>query len=160
MKKLVYAAAVWVGLSSTVIYAEEPSATVTELMNVMQMDAQMSAGFEAMLPVIESLSQQWQLNPEQKTELRQVYRDWFDNDLDRSMLKNKIALEYDKVFSESEMRDMISFYHTPTGEKVLRLMPELSKKGALLGMKEGQKKQHLLEQKVRAFYEANVQPSE
>ena len=159
MKKIVWAAAIWAGLSSAVLYAQ-PSDTVLELMDVMKMEEQMSSGFNAMLPMVDSLSQQWQLTPEKSQELRAIYRDWFDNAIDRNAIIDQIAEAYDRSFSEAEMRDMITFYQTPTGQKVLEKMPELTQTGAQFGMQEGQKKQHLLEEKIRVFFEENVQSAQ
>lgn len=159
MKKRIWTTALWIGLSSSVMYAQEnaPSPTVNELMSVMRMQDSMSSGFDAMLPMIDALSDQWQLTPEQEHTLKGIYRDWFKNDFDQESLINKISLEYGKVFTEAEMQKMIAFYETPTGQKVLDSLPHLTQLGAQLGMQEGQKKQHLLEEKIRVFYEENVE---
>jgi hypothetical protein len=38
----------------------------------------------------------------------------------------KVSLElYDKYFSESELKDMLAFYKTPTGKKTIEVMPKL-----------------------------------
>jgi hypothetical protein len=33
---------------------------------------------------------------------------------------------YDQTFNETELKDLIAFYSTPTGEKALRFLPTLS----------------------------------
>lgn len=50
-------------------------------------------------------------------------------------LEPDLVTIYTKEFSESELKEMAKFYGTPTGQKVLKKMPELTSQGQLLGQK-------------------------
>jgi len=157
MKKFISTAVLCIGFSVAAVHAADtPSKEARELMSVMRMEQSMMDGFDAMLPMIEAQAQKWQLTPSQLEEYRSIHRDWFAKDLDLSAINEQITLEYDKTFSESELQDLINFYNTPTGQKTLNEMPRLMQLGAQIGFQEGQKKEFLLKEKVKAFYEENV----
>ncbi len=50
-------------------------------------------------------------------------------------LEADVTKIYMKEFAESELKEMTKFYATPTGQKVLKKMPELSAEGAAIGAK-------------------------
>ncbi|MDD2994662.1 MAG: DUF2059 domain-containing protein [Paludibacter sp.] len=41
------------------------------------------------------------------------------------VIYDEIALVYDKFYTESEIKDLIAFYSTPTGRKTIEKMPEI-----------------------------------
>ena len=64
-----------------------------------------------------------------------------------------LAKLYAEKFSAEEMDEIIKFYLTPLGKKLLKLNPELMQKGAMLGMEEAQKKQGMLMDRLTPFME-------
>lgn len=128
-------------------------ATAEKLLSTMKIDEQMLGGFESMLPMVNQLADSLQLNDSETVELKNIYRDWFNNDLDREGLKRQIAVLYTQTFTVSEMEDIIRFFETPTGQKLVLKTPALTQQGAQFGMTEAQKKQHLLLEKVTPFIE-------
>ncbi len=55
-------------------------------------------------------------------------RELFVQKIDLGKVMDEVALKvYDKNFTESELRDIIAFYKTPTGQKSLQQMPEVLK---------------------------------
>ncbi|NOY00151.1 MAG: DUF2059 domain-containing protein [Verrucomicrobia bacterium] len=56
-------------------------------------------------------------------------------------LNSKMVSLYTGELTEKEIRDLITFYHTPTGKKALRIMPAIFQKGALIGQQITQKYQ-------------------
>ena len=44
-------------------------------------------------------------------------------------IEPEITEIYKEAFSEAELRELIGFYQTPIGKKVLKVLPELSQKG-------------------------------
>ena len=117
----------------------------------MGMDKQLNGGFEAMLPMVDQIAAKLELNPEAKEELKNIYRDWFTTDIDRSLIKSKMVQVYANAFSKKEIDEVIIFYQTPLGQKFLKKSPELMKLGAQIGMKEGQAKQGLLLKRLEPF---------
>jgi len=117
------------------------------------MDKQMTGGFEAMLPVVNQLSAQLQLNSEEAEELKTIYRDWFEHDVDRQLIIDKIIELYDEAFTIEEIQILTDFYKTPTGQKFIKQSPELMKAAAEVGMQEAQNKQCKLMERLQSFIE-------
>lgn len=134
-------------------YSDSQIETAEKLLVTMKVDEQMLGGFESMLPIVNQLADNLRLNDEETVELKNIYRNWFNNDLDREGLKRQIAVVYAQTFTVDEMEDVISFFESPTGKKLVEKSPSLTQKGAQLGMNEAQNKQHLLLEKLTPFIE-------
>ena len=53
-------------------------------------------------------------------------QEFFRSEVDLVQMMEAIVIPiYSKHFTESELRDMISFYRTPTGQKMIRTMPDV-----------------------------------
>jgi hypothetical protein len=136
---------------STPVMAEE--AAIDKMFKVMNMDTQMNGGFEAMLPVIDQMSAQFQLNEAGKAELKQIFRTWFNEDIDRAKIINEIKALYSESFTDDELKAVTEFYQTPVGQKFLEKSPQLMQSGAQIGMQEAQSKQTQLMERVQPFLE-------
>ena len=143
-------------LSTSLAFAEpneDAMHAARALAEVAGITDQMEAGFDAMLPIIKQQSEGLGLTPAEEVELTAIYKDWFQNDLDQQALLKQIVLLYAETFTVEELQDLIAFYQTPLGKKTLTTMPQLMAKCAELGVAEGQKKQHLLLEKLTPFFE-------
>ncbi len=136
---------------STPVMAEE--AAIDKMFKVMNMDTQMNGGFEAMLPVIDQMSAQFQLNEAGKAELKQIFRTWFNEDIDRAKIINEVKALYSESFTDDELKAVTEFYQTPVGQKFLEKSPQLMQSGAQIGMQEAQSKQTQLMERVQPFLE-------
>ncbi len=69
---------------------------------------------------------------------------------------------YTEAFTESELREMIAFYKTPTGQKVLTLMPELMQRGSKIGADVAQEHsaelQEMLRKRAAELQKQSTQP--
>ncbi len=155
MKKVLSTAAILMAVFATPVMAVDQgqNASIEKLFSVMKIDEQMTGGFEAMLPVIENMSQQLSLNAAEKGELRDIYRTWFDQDIDRNLIKSRLVSLYANTYSQQEIEDVTAFYLTPTGQKFLQQSPVLMKQAAQIGMMEAQAKQQLLLDRLTPFIE-------
>lgn len=131
-------------------YANNES--VDKLFKAMNMDKQLTGGFEAMLPVIDQMSARFNLDAEAKKELINIYRTWFDKDIDRAQMLNKIKDIYASTFTSKELDKITEFFQSPVGGKYLRLSPGLMKQGAQIGMTEAQAKQTQLLNRLKPFF--------
>jgi len=109
---------------------------VDEMFRVMSMDKQMAGGFEAMLPMIDQMGVKFKLNNEGKEELKEIFRTWFNEDIDRSKIMSEIKKLYSQSFTDDEISKITKFYQTPVGKKFLEKSAQLMKFGAQIGMKE------------------------
>lgn len=136
MKKLlVIAALIAVLLQSTAFADTAVSASheqaAQELIELLGLEVQMRGGAEAMMDAMTMGS------PEMK-QYQDVILDWANSIMTWETFGPQITAIYADAFSEKELRDLIAFYETPTGQKTITLMPELMRKGAQLGATEAQ----------------------
>jgi hypothetical protein len=132
-------------------YAKTES--VEKMFKVMDMEKQFNGGFEAMLPVIDQMSVNFKLDANGKEELRNIYRAWFEEDIDRALVMEKITGLYTDAFSKEDIEEITKFYQTPVGQKLLKKTPELMKLSAHIGMEEAKSKQALLIKRLKPFFE-------
>lgn len=137
-------------------YAEispDKSVAIQEMFRLMGVDKQMTGGFEAMLPIVDQLAARLLLNETEKEELKTIYRDWWEKDIDRKAIKEKMVELYDKTFTTEEIKELNKFYRSPIAQKFLEKSPELMKLGAEIGMKEAKFKQAKLLERLQPFLE-------
>ena len=137
-------------LSAPTMAQEKP---IDKMFRVMSIDKQMEDGFEAMLPMIDQMAFKFKLDSEGKEELKGIFRAWFDEDIDRTKMASEIKKQYSQTFTDDEIKEIISFYQTPTGKKLLEKSPALMKLGAQVGMQEAQLKQFKLIERFKPFLE-------
>jgi len=128
-------------------------APVDEMFRVMSMEKQISGGFEAMMPMIDQMAVKFKLNNEGKEELKDIFRSWFNEDIDRSKMMSEMKRLYLQTFTDDEIRKITEFYQTPVGARFLEKSPQLMQLGAQIGMKEAQSKQVKLMERVKPFIE-------
>lgn len=150
MKKALILPLIFLTLSAPIMAQES---AIDKMFTVMNMDTQMNGGFEAMLPVIDQMSAQFKLNDEGKEELKEIFRTWFNEDIDRSKIINEIKALYSDSFTDAELNAITEFYQTPVGQKFLEKSPQLMQFGAQIGMQEAQSKQTQLMERVQPFLE-------
>jgi len=137
-------------LSAPIMAQESP---VDEMFRVMSMDKQMVGGFEAMLPVIDQMTAKFRLDNEGKKELREIFRTWFNEDIDRSKIMSEMKQLYSQAFTDEEISEITKFYRTSVGKKFLEKSTQLMQLAAQIGMKEAQSKQVKLMERVTPFLE-------
>ncbi len=67
--------------------------------------------------------------------LRSTMRKFMDTYVSWSALKQDIIAMYAEAFDKAELEQMIVYYRSDVGQKSVKTMPELMKKGAALGAK-------------------------
>jgi len=158
MKKLLYPMILILCFIISALHADsaKTNASVEKMFSVMGIDRQLSGGFEAMLPVIEQLGLQFKLDKNAKEELKNIYRVWFEEDIDREAMKNGLIEIYTEAFNEKEINELIVFYQSPVGQKFLKKSPELMKLGAQVGLRESQSKQQKLIERLQPFLDKHT----
>lgn len=135
----------------------EPSAEgqqlAKELTSLLGMDKLQENGFAAMAPMVEGLAKRLQLDPEATEELKAIYKAWYVEDLDQEKLRENATQLYADAFTPDELKELLQFYQTPIGKKTITVMPEITKRSAMLGMQEAQSKQALLQARLQPFME-------
>jgi len=150
MKKALILPLIFLTLTTSTMAQESP---VDEMFRVMSMDKQITGGFEAMLPVIDQMTAQFKLDVQGKEELREIFRIWFNKDIDREKMIGDVKNLYSQTFTNDELREVTKFYQTQVGKKFLEKSAQLMKVSAQIGMQEAQSKQVLLMERVKPFLE-------
>jgi hypothetical protein len=69
-------------------------------------------------------------------------------------VKPRVAKLYADAFTEAELKDLIAFYETPTGQKALARIPGLTQAGGQIAMTSVQAKLPEFQQKVAAMIQS------
>ncbi|MBK7951764.1 MAG: DUF2059 domain-containing protein [Deltaproteobacteria bacterium] len=82
------------------------------------------------------------------------YRDvviaWSNETMSWSTHRDAFVELYVDALSEGELRDLIAFYRSPSGQKSIRVMPELMNRGAEIGNKAATANMGKLQSMIRA----------
>jgi uncharacterized protein len=128
------------------VAADSPSEThkqaATELLRVMDVERTMIGGASAMTDAM--VQQNAMLAP-----YRDVILKWAGTFMTWETFGPKFVTLYTESFTESELRDLLAFYRTPTGKKALAVMPDLMQRGAMLGGEVAKEHAPELERMVR-----------
>ena len=79
---------------------------------------------------------------------RDVLIEWAGRYLTWDAMLPEMLRIYRESFTEAEIRKLIAFYRTPTGQKAVERIPELMQKGAAVGLAIAQAHQAELEQMI------------
>lgn len=101
---------------------------VLEFLNIVGIERTMTASANA---VVHGLIQ---VNPP-LAPYRDVIAKWANKHITWEAAAPEITKIYKDAFTEMELRDVIAFYKTPTGQKVLIKLPEVMQQGAAVGAK-------------------------
>ena len=99
---------------------------VIELLVLMDAERTMMGGAEAMVDAM--LHQNPKLRP-----YRDILLEWATRHITWENVQANFMSLYVEAYTEREIGDLIAFYKTPTGQKSIRLGPELMRKGAMIG---------------------------
>ena len=117
--------------------------TARELLEAMDMMSVLRAGNLAMVKA------QTATNPAMAP-FEEVLIEWAEKHLTWEVMAPPMSAAYAAVLTETEMRELIAFYRTPTGRKVVAVTPELTQRGAAIGSEVAQQFMPQLEVMVRA----------
>lgn len=81
-----------------------------------------------------TLAAQLSQMPQMKN-LEGVMRDFFTKYMNYDALKSDYAALYTKHYTEKELVDLLAFYQTPLGKKLVETMPDITAESSLLGQK-------------------------
>lgn len=114
-----------------------------ELIAITEMETSLTGQAEMMVDL------QVQQNP-----LIEPYRDvllkWVRNTMTWEAMAPRMIQLFMDTFTESELRDLVAFYKTPTGKKALTQLPVLFEQGAKIGQELAEKNQAELEAMIAA----------
>lgn len=130
MKRLMVAAVLVLAVVSFCVvaqaYTEEHLGAAEELLIVMNVEGTLSETLDVMI------STQLQQAPE-IAQFEGVLRTFLAKYMSWEYLKDYFVEIYAGAFTEEELREVVAFYRTDVGQKLIRLTPELMNKGMEIG---------------------------
>lgn len=129
MKKVILV--LMICIPSLMGYSQTKQESIKELFHVMQQDSIMDKMFNSMIPSM--INQMKSQHPEndslsnaRSNELMKAMMQTTRLIMKKMMDEDMVAL-YDKYFSQKEINDYIAFYKTPSGQKFIKVTPDISK---------------------------------
>jgi hypothetical protein len=104
------------------------ASTVDELLRTMRVESQMQTSFTDMVAVM------IRANPTLEP-YRDILVDWAAKTMTWDQVGPELRDIYATTFSETEMQEIIRFYRSPTGQKVLDRLPEAMRRSLAAGAK-------------------------
>lgn len=134
-----------IGANSSLAYSpvvDLHAQAAAELLSVMKFEQNALAGVGVMADQL--IRQNPALGP-----YRDVIMKWAATYMTWEKLQAPLVDMYEESFSEAELRDLIAFYKTPTGQKSLTVLPALMGRAMELGSALGKEHTHELETMIR-----------
>ena len=103
--------------------------SIKQLFHLMQTDSLMDKMFSSMIPQMlgqqglqmKDSASQATFNTKMKSIMQIV------KDISSKLMNEDMVVLYDKYFNQTEINDFINFYKTPSGQKMIKLTPDIQK---------------------------------
>ena len=129
------------------LFAQQPLSShdqaVMDLIKVTKVEQQLATSTEAVADAMTNG------NPV-LMQYRDVIVEWANKYLTWNAMLPEVAKLYKETFTESEIRELLAFYKTPVGQKLLVKIPELTQKSFSIGSSIGQAHSAELRQMIEA----------
>lgn len=113
-----------------------------EMLELMDFEAMLLASTSGMADVM--MQQNPALAP-----YRDVLLSWTETSMTMENFGPKLVDLWTETFTEPELRDLVAFHKTPTGQRALALMPELMQRGMAIGAEVASEHMEELQQMIR-----------
>lgn len=110
-------------------YSQTKQESIKQLFHLMQTDTLIDKMFSSMIPQL--------LNQQQMQITDSVSRVAFQTkmnstmliakDISKKLINEDMVILYDKYFSQAEINDFVAFYKSPSGQKMIKLTPDIQK---------------------------------
>ncbi len=135
---------VLVTLVSNVTFAQEIAPAkkkaikeLIEISGAKQMGSQFSKFFVSQMTMV--LKQSKPGLPDRAFEIiKEVVNETVDKEIKSETLVNLLSPVYNKYYSVGEINEIIKFYKTPVGSKLVKTMPDVTRESMQIGQKWGQ----------------------
>jgi len=128
MKKLVIISALILGFS-LLSFGQDKSDDLKKLFKLMNTDKMIDAMMNNIIPVLKKQASD-QIQGTDAKEKFEMYIEFVMNEakeLSKKLVNEEMVQIYDNHFSHQEIKELITFYESPTGKKYLEETPEISK---------------------------------
>jgi len=108
------------------VFAQSKQESIKELIHILKNDSMMNKTMDAMIPAMVNQMQLKDSTAKARSmEIATMAMESAKETLPKMM--DQMTASYDKYFTEQEIKDFITFYKTPAGQKYISVMPEMMK---------------------------------
>lgn len=113
--------------------AQDKISDIKRLLEVMNSEQMSEAMLNSMVPVLKQQTNSLIKENSAKEKIDKMMDDFTDammeemKELSRKLNEVELVNIYDKHFTQGEIQDLIEFYESPTGKKILEKNPEITK---------------------------------
>ena len=111
-------------------YSQTKQESIKELFHVMQQDSIMDKMFNSMIPaMINQMQSQIPSDSTAKVHSNEMMNITIQTakEITKKLMDEDMVALYDKYYSQKEIKDIIRFYKSTTGQKMITTTPELQK---------------------------------
>jgi len=126
MKRLVFVTFLYIAASFNG-YSQTKQELIKELFKVMHQDSVIDKSFSAMIPAMLKQVQSDEKDSLAKANSQERIKATMPimKDIVKRMVDEDMVVIYDKYFTESEIKDFIAFYKSPSGQKFVKTTPAI-----------------------------------
>lgn len=128
MKNLVLLSLLAVLVSAAPV-TQDKADDLKKLFALMQVDKMINSTLDNMLPMLKQQAKS-QFRGENANEKFNAFAEHISEEaklMSKNLLEEEMLALYDKHFTHQEIKDLIWFYESPTGKKIIEKSPELTK---------------------------------
>jgi len=117
-------------LPSLLSYSQTKEEKIKELFHLMQQDSLVDKVLGSMIPTMAQMPTHFPMNDSLTTprphEMMKVMMQTV-KEISKKMIDKDLVALYDKFFTPEEINDFIAFYKSPSGQKFIKVTPDLQK---------------------------------
>ena len=111
-------------------YSQTKQESIKELFHVMQQDSIIDKTFNSMLPaMMNQMQSQMPSDSTANVRSNEMMNSLIQTakEVSKKLIDEDMVVLYDKYFTQNEINDYITFYKSPSGQKLLKVTPDLQK---------------------------------
>jgi hypothetical protein len=110
-------------------YSQTKQESIKELFHLMASDSLTDRMFTAMIPTMQKQMLGQIKDSATLAHSKEMMGTMMESvkEISKKMINEDMVTIYDKYLTQNEINDLISFYKTPTGQKFIKIMPEMQK---------------------------------
>lgn len=115
--------------ATLISFGQDKAADLKRLFEIMDSEKMVNTIMDSMIPMLKQQASS-QIQGENAKERFDKYMDFVFTEtkaLTKKLMDVEMVQIYDKYFTEQDIKDLIKFYESPVGKKMLAISPELSK---------------------------------
>ena len=110
-------------------YSQTKQESIKELFQLMKQDSMIDKTFSTMLPSMINQIQGPVKDSASVARSKELMNSSFETlkIITKKLINEDMVIIYDRYFSQNEINDFISFYRSPSGQRLINLTPDISK---------------------------------